>query len=649
VSTRGGSEGTLVGGPDESAVDAEAHDDGRTGDEPPRADDESGEPVAGTGGGRGAAVAVAAITAVLAIPIVVAAIAVRSTRWYPLIDLAQIELRVRDVGPGHPPLVGLGGRIFGLDTQGAHPGPVSFYLLAPVYRLLGGSSWALQASAATLNVAALAATVWAVHRRWGLRGALLVAAGLALVMRMYGTVVLLYPWNPYLPVLFWTLFLVCVWGVLCDDMTLLPVAVVAGSLCAQTHLPYVGIVGGLAVVVVVALALAYRRAGDHHGARRRLVRWSAASLALAAVIWLPVFVEQLGGDPGNLSIIADSLRHSDEPSVGLGPAWSLLVEHLNPVRLVEGERGLPAPRWPGLVLLAAWLSSAVASVRLRDRTLIRLHVVVAAAVVLGLVSISRILGVTWFYLTLWAFGTAMLALLAVVATAAAVGAALLARRPGAGRAARLWWAPFAALGLGVLVPTLLLAREAPDTADVDAPVSEQLGRVVQPTVDALEDGTVPGDGDGTYLVTWVDPVNLGGQGMGLLLELERRGYDTRAPASLRLAVRAHRVAAPAEADAQIHVATGVAAIAEARAHPGGRQIAYHDPRTDAERAEYDRLRSDVVASLEASGLDELVPKVDANFIAIAADERTPDDVQLAIYVMGRMPQPLGVYTWDPMS
>ncbi|MDD9369571.1 MAG: hypothetical protein PV358_05625, partial [Acidimicrobiales bacterium] len=42
--------------------------------------------------------AVGGITAVLAVPLVVAVIAVRTPPWYPLVDLAQIEMRVRDVG-----------------------------------------------------------------------------------------------------------------------------------------------------------------------------------------------------------------------------------------------------------------------------------------------------------------------------------------------------------------------------------------------------------------------------------------------------------------------------------------------------------------------------------------------------------------------
>ena len=668
MTARPGADGTLVSGPDEptggpvaagdTPVRAGTGDEGAgaaaTGDRP-QGDDGTG---ASQGGGgdehqpadrwRGAAT-VAAITAVLAVPVIIATIAVRSPHWYPLIDLAQIEMRVRDVGTSHPPLVGLGGRIFGLDTQGSHPGPLSFYLLAPVYRLLGGSSWALQASAATLNVGAIAATVWAAQRRWGLRGALLIAAGLALAMRIWGTTVLVYPWNPYLPVLFWMLFLVCVWAVLCDDLVLLPVAVVAGSLCAQTHIPYLGMVGGLVAVMAVSLALAYRRAGEPGAtpSRRSIVRWSAAGAALGALIWLPVFVDELGGDPGNLSIIVDSFRHAEDPVLGVGPAWDLLVEHLSPLRLVRGDRvSVPVAHWPGLALLATWVASVVAAVRLRDRTLLRLHVVVGTALVLGLVSVSRILGVAWFYLTLWAFGTAALVLVAVVATAAAVGAAVLSRRGDDGRPASLAWLPVVALGVAVLWPTLALTRGAPDTEDADARVSDDLGQVVRPTVAAIDDGIVEGGPDGTFMLTWVDPVNLGGQGMGLLLELERRGYDAGAPAALRLAVRDHRVVTAAQADAEIHVATGVPANTAAAERPGSRRIAYHDPRSATQRAEYDTLRADIVDRLEADGLDDLVPLVDENFIILASDERAPEDVKRALYIMGRMPQPLGVYTWS---
>jgi hypothetical protein len=169
---------------------------------------------------------------------------------------------------------------------------------------------------------------------------------------------------------------------------------------------------------------------------------------------------------------------------------------------------------------------------------------------------------------------------------------------------------------------------------------------VAPTVDAIEAGEVGGGPDETFLMTWVDPVHLGGPGFSLMLELERRGFDVRAPASMRLGVRGHRVASSDQVDATIHVAIGVPAIEEARARTDARELAYHDPRTPAQRAEYDRLRGEIIESLESEGLDELLPLVDSNFINLASDERAPEDVKSALFVMGRMPQPLGVYAWS---
>jgi hypothetical protein len=547
-------------------------------------------------------------------------------------------------------MTGLGGRIFGLNTQGSHPGPLSFYLLAPVYRLLGSTPWALQVSAAVLNVAALGGTVWASHRRWGLRGALLVAAGLAVVMRMYGTVVLLYPWNPYMPVLFWMLFLVCVWGVLCGDLVLLPLAVAAGCVCTQTHVPYLGLVGGVGLVVIGGLVWQYLQARGDAAARRRVVWWTLAALGLGVLLWVPVFVEQVGGDPGNISVLIDSFTDPTDQPVGASTAWTLLTEHLNPARLLEADRTVEPSQGPGVVLLAVWAASAVVAARLRDRTLVALQVVVAVALLLGFITISRIFGATWFYLTLWAFGTATLALVAVVATAAVALGRVLADRPGRfGPIARLERAPLALLGVAVLVPTALLARAAPDTADVDADESDQLGAVVDPTVEAIEEGVVAGGPDGTFLMTWADPVNLGGQGLGLMLELERQGYDARAPRSHELSVRDHRIVRAADADAEIHLAVGLANIELARSRPGSVEVAYHDPRTPEQVEGYAAMREQVIDGLIAAGMDHLVPEVDGNVFGLAAHPELPESVVEPLYIMGNLPQPIGVFTWEPES
>ncbi len=599
--------------------------------------------------GRRERLVAVAVAVALALPIVIAAIAVRTPRWYPQVDLAQIEMRVRDVFTTHPPTIGLGGRIYGINnTQGAHPGPLSFYLLAPVYRLFGATPWAMQVSDAVLNVLALVGTLWATSRRWGLRGVLLIAAALAVLVHLYGTQLLVYPWNPFMPVLFWILFLVCVWGVLCGDLPLLPVAVVTGTLCAQTHIPYVGLVGGLVLVLVVSLVRRYRRSKDDDAARRRLRRWAGGSALLGAVLWSPVLIQQLGGNPGNLSIIWDGVIHKHDPAIGYGEGWGLLLRRLDITQLL-GSGGAGSP-WVGAGLLAVWAVAAVMAARRRERDLTALHLVIGVAIALGVVNAANIMGIPWYYLSLWGYGTAALAVVAAIATAARVVGANLAARDDADRWRRLSWVPTAALVAAIAVPLLPVLRDAPSTEFHDQEAfSAEFAEVVHPTVDAIEDGTVPGGPDGTFLVSWSDPVSLGGPGFSLVLELERRGYDVGASEDYRLSVRDHRVVAADEADAEIHVAFGVGAVDVARTHPGARELAFVDPRSDAEREEYMELRAQVIADLEAAGLDEAVPDVDLNMIALASRSDLPSNVAAPLYTMGRMPQPMAVLTWAPGS
>ena len=82
-----------------------------------------------------------AIAAIVASPLLLAAILLATRPWAPVLDMAMTELRVRDVGTRHTPLIGLPGRIGTFPEQGSHPGPFSFYLLAPFYRLAGMNGW----------------------------------------------------------------------------------------------------------------------------------------------------------------------------------------------------------------------------------------------------------------------------------------------------------------------------------------------------------------------------------------------------------------------------------------------------------------------------------------------------------------------------
>src|SRR5437879_11031154 len=99
---------------------------------------------------------IVALVAFLSIPLVIALVALHQPRWYPLLDWAQTEIRVRDVISAHPPLIGLAGRIgpFGVNG-GSHPGPLSFYALWPFWRLFGASAYGLQVGNVVLDIAAI--------------------------------------------------------------------------------------------------------------------------------------------------------------------------------------------------------------------------------------------------------------------------------------------------------------------------------------------------------------------------------------------------------------------------------------------------------------------------------------------------------------
>ncbi len=378
--------------------------------------------------GRRQPLVILAVLAVLCVPLAVAVAVLHGPRRYPLLDLAQTELRVRDVGGSHTPLVGLAGRIQAYGQQGSHPGPLSFLALWPIYKVFGSSSWALQVASVALHALAMGGILAVAHRRGGVRLTLAFGAVLAVLLHGYGTGVFVEPWNPYMPVLWWLLFLLAVWSVLCGDLPMLPVAVFAGSFCMQTHISYLGLVGGIAALTVLAVAAWAIPHGDHRPGLRRLLAWTGGSAALGLLLWVPPMIDQATNDPGNASMIVENFRHSSDDPIGLSRGVELIAVHLNLWRLLTGELATSGSVIPAGLLLAAWAAAVVVAWRLRDQALLRLHAVAGAALVLGVISASQILGELWYYLALWAWGIASLLVVATVWTFAAA----YARRDQAG-------------------------------------------------------------------------------------------------------------------------------------------------------------------------------------------------------------------------
>lgn len=576
------------------------------------------------------------------IPFAIAIFVLAEPRWFPLLDHAQTEMRVRDVITDAPPLVGLPGRIGTLDRQGSHPGPLSFWVLAPVYWVVGGSAWALAASAAISNLLAVILALWIACRRGGTTLMLGLGFILAVLVSFYGPSLLTEAWNPYLPMMWFVVFVLAVWSVLRDDFAMMPFVAFAGSFCIQTHIPYAGLVGGLVCLAGVWLGInLFRRRADR-GLLRRALYWALGALGVVAIVWsLPVY-QQLTGSPGNLGLIWEHFTNPPETPIGLARGLGLMLVHLNPWRLLAGQDATTGSVVPGALFLAVWGGSAVVAWRLRVRTLVTLDVILVIEVALGIASMGSIFGFVWFYLVLWAWALSALMALTVGWTVVEV----VRRRPGGNGSERVVRLN-AGLALGTVGALVIFGVAATTVEPPSVRASAQLGALVNQTVNALDAGSVSGTGaDGRYMVTFADPVHIGGQAYGLLLELERAGFEAGFPG--RKTITAGRVVEPSQATAVVHLAVGPTNIARWRAKPEMREVAYVDERTPAEREEYTQLQAAAVRQLEQAGLSDLALRVDDNlFIAIFTPE-TPPRAKILLERMLEIGQPAAVFVGPPL-
>jgi hypothetical protein len=280
---------------------------------------------------------------------------------------------------------------------------------------------------------------------------------------------------------------------------------------------------------------------------------------------------------------------------------------------------------------------------MRHAALVRLHAVVAAGIGLGLVVVSRIFGMIWYYLMLWIWGVAVLMALATAWTAVA----LVARWAGQRRRRDVQRAAVAISLAVAVVFSARLALQAPGFRHSDPEVTDVLAAVLPDAVDALERGEGAADGkDGRYLVSWNDAAHIGSQGYGLLNELERRGFDVGVSEGLRVTATAHRTRAPADATARVVLATGIW-VDRWAGLPGATELASVDPRSGAARQRVAALRAGVIAELEQLDLDDLVPLVDDNLFGAAIDVRVPAPTQRVMGEMLTLGVPTAIFVAPP--
>jgi hypothetical protein len=180
-------------------------------------------------------------------------------------------------------------------------------------------------------------------------------------------------------------------------------------------------------------------------------------------------------------------------------------------------------------------------------------------------------------------------------------------------------------------------------------LSHAVGTLADPTYDAVARGVGAATGsDGAYLVRWSDAADIGSPGFGLLDELERRGLDVAADEYFDVPVTEHRVRPRADADAQIHLATG-GYVDVWRQMPEAVEVAAFDPRTAAQRDEYAVVREALIQRLGEEGLGELVPLVDTNLFGMSVDTRLTAADHADLTTLIDLGQPMVVFVAPPPS
>jgi len=317
---------------------------------------------------------------VSALPVVVGAAREMAIGWIPEGDDAMLVTRIHDVFSSHPPLQGMRStsNFFDAQLSNHHPGPLEFYLDAPISALTGYSGPGIITAVALLNIGCVVGTVVLAHRMRGLRTTLPVAGALLLAQWQLGPDVLARPLNPSAGTLPILLMIVGAWSVLDRDPQGLWVTLLAGSFAAQTELafcPLVVAVVALACIVTVARAWRdhrqWRSPAPSHRSSVRRKRWSLP-IGVTLLAWLPSIIELLVIHPNNLQLVLRLLTNSSGgrgTSTGVPGGSGYMVGRLSPTELARfgtdiGHTPAGLAMGLGMVVVVVLLVAATAGPRL---------------------------------------------------------------------------------------------------------------------------------------------------------------------------------------------------------------------------------------------------------------------------------------------
>jgi hypothetical protein len=341
-----------------------------------------------------------ALTVAPLLALVVVAIVSVGHGYHGADDNAMTELRISDIGR-HWPTIGP----FSRDGW-SHPGAAVFYALWLPFRATGSHSNGLLVGAALINAVATGGMVLLARRHGGRALGVLVTLGVLTVVTALGATFLWDPWNPYVTVLPFGLAILATWAVTCGDAWCLPVLVVVGSFCAQTHVGYAPLVAVLLVAAVAGLVLHLRSvARDDPTGRPRVRTPVLVAVALLVLAWAPSVYQQVTADPGNLAAIWHFFR-SGRASHGLGDGLNVVTAQFawNPGWLVGRADVNAFTAQPAALTQASWpvwwIGLAAALVwtwRTGRRAARALGTVLAVTIVASIVAVARTLGPIFEY------------------------------------------------------------------------------------------------------------------------------------------------------------------------------------------------------------------------------------------------------------
>jgi len=591
----------------------------------------------------------------VATPIVVAVVMmIVGIRWFPAGDMAQAELHMRGFFE-RPPLVGAAGRIVSdSGFQGSHPGPSLWFAMLPVYLIGGRSSDALMAAAASVHLFSTAALILLARRRGGWTFAGLCSLAILAVVRSSGTDFMIEPWNPWLALLPFAVFVLLVIELLVPsrsteqsesvrddrlDSVWLALAVAVGSHCVQSHAGYVLLVVPAIGVVLTTVMIRRLRHRVSTGVTSQLRRVTPllVGIGTAFLMWSPALLDQLRRRPGNLSILWQHFGSPDEPTLGLQKSVEIVTTQVNvfgPWLFGPGAVRSAFVQWFGFIVFVCILGAAL-SVAKRARTIPNSRIVLWIMIgflLLGSISILRIFGPYYEYTVRWFW------LLTSITLAFSLFTILSAMKPVIRTRIPLFVTASNLVGITLLLLSAITVIQAVDRVKLPGRTDS---RILAGLVDDVSRGI---DRNKTYQIRFYDPYTLNATGFGLLLELERRGFDVKVAPEFAAAALPHRTAPMEQTDEVLWVVVGPA-LQEAISDPALKLLATFNPRSPQQQARAEVLLREVAKGLRDAGRDDLVSSLDSPGASILFTQPPlPEDTADLIRELIGMGQPTGVFS-----